>query len=114
MIIKNIYTMRVLDIGDLPCLLKGKTGRLTWLVLVQEDVQWSAETIIPDFSSTDQFEMDIIFDDDFRKTTDVSVGDRFDIDFSIATDKRSGIHKVEVVDIRKDNPINHLQNKQGL
>lgn len=43
LIIKNIYTMRVLDTCDL----------------------------------------DNIFDDDFRKTTDVSVGDRFNTDFSL-------------------------------
>lgn len=105
MITKNIYTMRVLDIGDLPSLLKEKTGRLNWIALVQEDVQWSAETIIPDFSITDRFDLDIIFDDDFRKTTDVSVGDRFSISFGGS----AGIHEVEVVGIRKDNPINHLQ-----
>lgn len=110
---KNIYTVRVLESSDLPSLLKDKVGKLTWLVLVQEEAQWSAEATIPDFSVTDQFDLDIIFDDDFRKTTDVKVGDRFNIDFSIA-DKQAGIREIEVLEIRKDEPINHLQNKGRL
>ena len=107
---KNIYTVRILEKGDLPELLKEKAGRLSWLIVLQPDAQWSAEAVIPDFSATDSFDFDIIFDDDFRKTTDVNVGDRFSIDFSIA-DKSAGIREAEVLDVRKDKPINHLQNK---
>ncbi|MBR5417728.1 MAG: hypothetical protein IK109_06835 [Clostridiales bacterium] len=110
MITKNIYTVRVLDSDDLASLFMEKAGKLTWLILLQKDVQWSAEAVIPDFSATDSFDLDIIFDDDFRSTTDVNVGDRFSIDFSIA-DKSAGIREVEVLAIRKDKPINHLQNK---
>lgn len=46
---------------------------------------------------------------DFRSTTDVNVGDVFDVVFSIV-DKLIGIQKVEVIGIRKDEPINHLEN----
>ena len=108
---KNIYTVRILEKGDLPELLKEKAGRLSWLIVLQPDAQWSAEAVIPDLALTDQFDLDIIFDDDFRKTTDVTAGDRLNIDLGIA-DKKAGIKEVEVIAVRKDKPINHLQNKQ--
>ena len=112
MITKNIYTVRVLDSGDLPSLLCEKVGKLNYFILVQKGAQWSAEAVIPDFSVTDQFDLDIIFDDEFRKITEVNVGDIFNIDFGIAN-KMAGIREVEVLGIRKDKPINHLQNKEG-
>ncbi len=107
---KNIYTVRVIDQSDLPFLLKDMVGRQEYLIVLGKDIQWSAEAIIPDFNTTDQFDLDIIFDDDFRTITEVNIGTRFDIDFSIA-DKRVGIREVEIIGIRSDNPINHLQNK---
>lgn len=112
MITKNIYTVRVLDSGDLPVFLSGTVGKLEYLIVVQKDAQWSAEAVIPDFSVTDQFDLDIIFDDEFRKTTEVNVGDIFNVDFSIA-DKKAGLREAQVLNIRKDKPINHLQNKEG-
>lgn len=104
---KNIYTVRVLDVQQLRNIPRERIGKLNWVNLQQKDVSWSAEIVMPDFNETDQFDVDIIFDDDFRKTTDVNIGDQFDISFSCSL----GIHKVEVVAIRKDKPINHLQNK---
>ena len=108
---KNIYTVRVLDSGDLPAILSGTVGKLEYLIVVQKDAQWSAEAVIPDFSVTDQFDLDIIFDDEFRKITEVNVGDIFNVDFSIA-DKKAGLREAQVLNIRKDKPINHLQNKE--
>ena len=113
MITKNIYTVRVIDSKDLASILEEKKGRLTWLILLQKDAQWSAEAVVPDFPKTDTFDLDIIFDDKFRETTVVNIGDRFSIDFGIA-DKSAGIREVEVLGIRKDKPINHLQNKRNL
>lgn len=109
---KNIYTVRVTDTDGLPELLKGKVGKPDWVVLLTEDAQWSAEAVIPDFSITDSFDLDIIFDDDFRKTADVNIGDRFIIRFSLE-DKAGSIREAVVTKIRKDKPINHLQNKDG-
>lgn len=61
-------------------------------------------------TEVDSFDLDIIFDDDFRNTTSVNVGDVFDISFDIV-DNRIGIQKVEVIGIRKDRPLNHLENR---
>ena len=108
--LKNIYTVKVLDTDNM--VIQEKTGKPTWLVVLQENVSWSAYAIIPDFGVTDTFDLDIIFDDDFRKTTDIKIGDRLTIDFSIVN-KSIGIREVEVIDIRKDIPINHLQNKKS-
>lgn len=108
---KNIYTVRLYNREVLSAFPKEKAGKPTWLSLIQEDVQWSAYAVIPDFSVTDHFDLDIIFDDDFRNTTDVNAGDVFDIDFGIV-DKLIGIQKVEVIGIRKDEPINHLEKKR--
>ena len=106
--IKNIYTVRLLNTEVLSAFPKEKVGKPTWLSLLQKDVQWSAYALIPDFSVTDHFDMDIIFDDDFRSTTEVNVGDVFDIDFGLI-DKVIGIQKVKVIGMRKDKPINHLE-----
>ena len=66
--------------------------------------------MIPDYTEVDSFDLDIIFDDDFRNTTSVNVGDIFDISFDIV-DNCIGIQKVEVIGIRKDRPLNHLENR---
>ena len=108
--IKNIYTVRMLNTKVLSAFPKEKVGKPTWLILLQKDVQWSACAVIPDFSVTDHFDLDIIFDDDFRSTTAVDVGDVFDLDFSIV-DKLIGIQKVEVIGLRRDKAVNHLENK---
>ena len=88
----------------------GGAGKPTWLCVLQKDVQWSAYAVLPDLTEVDRFDLDIIFDDDFRSTNSLNAGDVFDIDFSIA-DKRIGIQKVEVIGIRKDKPLNHLENR---
>jgi hypothetical protein len=108
--LKNIYAVRLKNPEVMSSISKEKVGKSTWLCLVQKDVQWSAYTVIPDFNETDQFDLDIIFDDDFRNTTSVNVGDVFDIDFGIV-DKQIGIQKVEVIGIRKDKPLNHIENR---
>ena len=107
---KNIYTVRLINTEVVSSFTKEKVGKPTWLCLLQEDVSWSAYAVIPDFTEVDHFDLDIIFDDDFRNTTSVHVGDVFDISFDIV-DKRIGIQKVEVIGIRKDKPLNHLENK---
>ena len=107
---KNIYTVRLINTEVVSSISKEKVGKPTWLCLLQKDVSWSAYTVIPDFTEVDHFDLDIIFDDDFRNTTSVHVGDVFDISFDIV-DKRIGIQKVEVIGIRKDKPLNHLENK---
>ena len=108
---KNIYTVRLLngEIGSFP---KDKVGKPTWLCLLQGDVSWSAYAVLPDLSQTDCFDLDIIFDDDFRSNTEVNEGDVFDLDFAIV-DKNIGIQKIEITGIRKDRPLNHLENKGG-
>ena len=68
------------------------------------------DAVIPDFTEVDHFDLDIIFDDDFRNPTSVHVGDVFDISFDIV-DNRIGIQKIEVIGIRKDRPLNHLENR---
>lgn len=110
MITKNIYTVRVLDVGDLPDLLKEKAGKLNWITIVKKDAQWSAETLFPDFSVTDQFDLDVIFEDEFRKTNEVNAGDRLNISFGRVAGKECKC-EAEVLGVRKDKPINHLQNK---
>lgn len=109
---KNTYTVRLINSEVMFSFSKEKVGKPTWLSLVQKDVQWSAYAVIPDFTETDHFDLDIIFDDDFRKTTSVNVGDVIDIDFGIV-DKHIGIQKVEVIGIRKDLPLNHLENRKS-
>jgi hypothetical protein len=110
MITKNIYTVRVLDVGDLPDLHKEKTGKLNWITIVQKDAQWSAEAVLPDFSVTDRFDLDVIFEDEFRKTNDVNAGDRLMLSFGRFAGKEC-MREAQVLGIRKDKPINHLQNK---
>ena len=108
--LKNIYTVRLVNAGVMSAFRGNKGGKPSWLMLLQKDVSWSAYAVVPDFSVTDHFDLDIIFDDDFRKTTDVNVGDIFTVDFSIV-DKLIGVQMVEVVGIRRDTPINHLEKK---
>lgn len=112
MITKNIYTVRLLDVNNISDRLREKAGRPDWIIIVQKDVSWSAEAVIPDIAVTDKFDLDVIFDDEFRKTTDVNVGDILTIEF--CTDGKDKRHEVEVICIRKDKPINHLQNKTGM
>ncbi len=107
---KNIYTVRLINTEVVSSFTKEKVGKPTWLCLLQKDVSWSAYAVIHDFTEVDSFDLDIIFDDDFRKTTSVNVGDVFDISFDIV-DNRIGIQKVEVIGIRKDRPLNHLENR---
>ena len=108
--LKNIYTVRILNPDAMSVIPKEKIGKPTWLVLLQKDVSWSAYAVVPDTTVTDQFDLDIIFDKDFRSTTEVNIGDIFDIDLSII-DKQIGVQKIEVIGIRMDRPINHLENK---
>ena len=107
---KNIYTIRLLNTEVMASFPKDKAGKPAWLMLLQKDVEWSAYAVIPDFSETDRFDLDVIFDEEFRSTTEVNAGDVFDIDFGVV-DKQIGVQKVEVLAIRQDNPINHLENK---
>jgi hypothetical protein len=107
---KNIYTIRLLNTEVLPAFPKDKAGKPTWLSVLQKDVSWSAYAVLPDLTVTDHFDLDVIFDGDFRSTTEVNVGDVLDIDFGIV-DKQIGVQRVEVTGIRKDKPINHLENK---
>lgn len=107
---KNIYTVRLINTEVVSSISKEKVGKPTWLCLLQKDVSWSAYAVIPDFTEVDHFDLDIIFDDDFRNTTSVNVGDVFDISFDIV-DNRIGIQKVEVIGMRKDRPLNHLENR---
>jgi len=107
---KNIYTVRLINTEVVSSFTKEKVGKPTWLCLLQKNVSWSAYAVIPDFTEVDSFDLDIIFDDDFRNTTSVNVGDVFDISFDIV-DNRIGIQKVEVIGIRKDRPLNHLENR---
>ncbi|WP_034447956.1 hypothetical protein [Butyrivibrio sp. AE2032] len=108
--LKNIYTVRLINVEAVSAFSKEKAGKPTWLCVLQKDVQWSAYAVLPDLTEVDRFDLDIIFDDDFRSTNSLNAGDVFDIDFSIA-DKRIGIQKVEVIGIRKDRPLNHLENR---
>ena len=110
--LKNIYTVRLINAEVMSSFSNEKAGKPTWLCLVQKDVQWSAYAVMPDFNETDQFDLDIIFDDDYRNTTSVNAGDVIDIDFGIV-DKRIGVQKVEVIGIRKDKPLNHLENRKS-
>ncbi len=66
--------------------------------------------MVPDTAVTDQFDLDIIFDKNFRSTTEVNIGDIFDIALDMV-DKKIGVQKIEVIGIRMDRPINHLENK---
>ena len=108
--LKNIYTVRILNPDVMSVIPKDKIGKPTWLVLLQKDISWSAYAVVPDITVTDKFDLDIIFDKDFRSTTEVNIGDIFDIDLSII-DKQIGVQKIEVIGIRMDRPINHLENK---
>ena len=108
---KYIYTVRLLNAEVISVFPKEKIGKPTWLCLLQKYVQWSAYSVLPDFTVTDCFDVDVIFDDEFRKTTVVNVGDVLDIDFGIV-DKQIGIQKVEVIGIRKDKPLNHLESEK--
>ncbi len=107
---KNIYTIRLLNTEVLPAFPKDKAGKPTWLSVLQKDVSWSAYAVLHDLTVTDLFDLDVIFDGDFRSTTEVNVGDVLDIDFGIV-DKQIGVQRVEVTGIRKDKPINNLENK---
>ena len=106
--IKNIYTVRITDTSGLKEYLKEKAGKPVWLSVLQKDASWSAYAVMPDPDQTDRFDLDVIFDDEFRKTVDVKTGDIFELDFG----KTAGTHKVEVTGIRKDEPLNHIENKE--
>ena len=95
--IKNIYTVRITDTSGLKEYLKEKAGKPVWLSVLQKDASWSAYAVMPDPDQTDRFDLDVIFDDEFRKTVDVKTGDIFELDFgrtnrsTILRIKRSGI-----------------------
>ena len=107
-ILKNIYTVRLLDISGMKNSFHDAEGKLRWINVLQDDISWSAEFVVPYFGMTDRFDIDVIFDDDFRHQTVVNVGDRFSVSFS---DNQIGIREVEILGIRNDLPFNHLQAK---
>ena len=108
--LKNIYTVRILNPDVMSVIPKDKIGKPTWLVLLQKDVSWSAYAVVPDITVTDKFDLDVIFDEDLRSTTEIDIGDILEIDFNIV-DKNIGVQKVEVIGTRMDRPLNHLENK---
>ena len=108
--IKNLYVARIKVDDDLIAMLsEPRTGRLEVWNLESKGVSWSSYLYVPDFSGTDEFTFDVLFDDDFRADNDVRIGSRFTM--SIQSYRKTE-YEIEIIDIKKGDPINNLENKR--
>lgn len=107
---KNIYVARIKRDKELLFNLSGppRTGRIETWILLSKDVSWTAYVVVPDFNLTDTFCFDVLFDDDFRKENDVNIGDHFQMSIPAPAILRD----IEIIDIKKGEPINNLENKK--
>ena len=108
---KQLYKARLLDINGLSDLFDPKAGKESMAFIISADAQWSTYFIVPDLKATDILELDILFDEEFRKTNDIEAGSRFNIDLGMVN-KAAGIREIEIVEIFYGEPINHIENKE--